>query len=171
MSTSTNLQEIFKDIPNYEGIYQVSNLGRVKSMDRTIIRSDGKIYKYKNPFSIQQIPRNGCTSYLSFSFISFLFYSCICYIIIKKIKNEENKSIYDLQVSFLVNEYMDVPKDTFIEKLDSKFNILNSQGIHEFSRVLKGYCGGDCNNGCGGYTFVTTDNQVLDLIVEEENGW
>ena len=66
--------------------------------------------------------------------------------------------------------YMDVPKDTFIEKLDSKFNILNSQGIHEFSRVLKGYCGGDCNNGCGGYTFVTTDNQVLDLIVEEEHG-
>ena len=66
--------------------------------------------------------------------------------------------------------YMDVPKETFIEKLDSKFNILNSQGIHEFSRVLKGYCGGDCNNGCGGYTFVTTDNQVLDLIVEEEHG-
>ena len=65
--------------------------------------------------------------------------------------------------------YMDVLKETFIEKLDSKFNILNSQGIHEFSRVLKGYCGGDCNNGCGGYTFVTTDNQVLDLIFEEEN--
>ena len=26
--------EIFKDIPNYEGYYQVSNLGRVKSMKR-----------------------------------------------------------------------------------------------------------------------------------------
>jgi hypothetical protein len=26
------MKEIFKDIPNYEGIYQVSNLGRVKSL-------------------------------------------------------------------------------------------------------------------------------------------
>jgi len=28
------MKEIFKDIPNYEGQYQVSNLGRVKSMAR-----------------------------------------------------------------------------------------------------------------------------------------
>lgn len=27
-------EEIWKDIPNYEGCYQVSNLGRVKSLDR-----------------------------------------------------------------------------------------------------------------------------------------
>lgn len=26
--------EVFKDIPNYEGIYQISNLGRVKSLER-----------------------------------------------------------------------------------------------------------------------------------------
>lgn len=34
-------KEIFKDIPNYEGLYQVSNLGRVKSLERTIIRKNG----------------------------------------------------------------------------------------------------------------------------------
>lgn len=28
--------EIWKDIPNYEGLYQVSNLGNVKSLDRVI---------------------------------------------------------------------------------------------------------------------------------------
>ena len=28
--------EIFKDIPDYEGLYQVSNLGRVKSLERII---------------------------------------------------------------------------------------------------------------------------------------
>ena len=32
-------QEIWKDIEGYEGYYQVSNLGRVKSVDRTILRS------------------------------------------------------------------------------------------------------------------------------------
>lgn len=29
--------EIWRDIPEYEGLYQVSNLGRVKSVDRTVI--------------------------------------------------------------------------------------------------------------------------------------
>ena len=32
-------KELFKDIPSYEGIYQVSNLGRVKSLERTIKRT------------------------------------------------------------------------------------------------------------------------------------
>ena len=36
------MEEIFKDIPNYEGRYQVSNLGRVKSLDRMITESNGK---------------------------------------------------------------------------------------------------------------------------------
>lgn len=30
------VQEIFKDIPGYEGSYQVSNLGRVKSLSRVV---------------------------------------------------------------------------------------------------------------------------------------
>ena len=31
------MQEIWKDVPNFEGIYQVSNLGNVKSLSRCII--------------------------------------------------------------------------------------------------------------------------------------
>lgn len=33
--------EIWKDITGYEGLYQVSNMGRVRSTNRTIILSDG----------------------------------------------------------------------------------------------------------------------------------
>ena len=29
--------EVWKDIPNYEGLYQVSNMGRVKSLDRYVV--------------------------------------------------------------------------------------------------------------------------------------
>ncbi len=29
-------KEIWKDIPNYEGLYQVSSVGRVKSVSRTV---------------------------------------------------------------------------------------------------------------------------------------
>ena len=39
--------EIWKDIPNYEGLYQVSNLGRVKSLDRKVLRKDGRINNIK----------------------------------------------------------------------------------------------------------------------------
>jgi hypothetical protein len=30
------LEEVWKDIKNFEGLYQVSNLGRVRSLDRTV---------------------------------------------------------------------------------------------------------------------------------------
>lgn len=32
------MQEIWKDVPDYEGIYQVSNLGNVKSLSRVVLR-------------------------------------------------------------------------------------------------------------------------------------
>ena len=40
--------EVWKDVPNYEGLYQVSNLGRVKSLDRIFIRKDGAAIKKKS---------------------------------------------------------------------------------------------------------------------------
>jgi len=39
-----NYEEIWKDIPNYEGLYQVSNLGRIKSLKRKV-RSKGGSFK------------------------------------------------------------------------------------------------------------------------------
>lgn len=36
-------QEIWKDVVGYEGLYQVSNLGRVKSLKRTCIGKNGVI--------------------------------------------------------------------------------------------------------------------------------
>lgn len=50
------MEEIWKDIKNYEGLYQVSNLGRVKSLDRYRICSKnqsvcilkGQIRKLRN---------------------------------------------------------------------------------------------------------------------------
>jgi len=35
------MKEIWKDIKGYKGFYQVSNLGRIKSMNRTVIRKSG----------------------------------------------------------------------------------------------------------------------------------
>ena len=44
--TSTQFEE-WRDIPGYEGMYQVSNLGQVRSIGRTVTRSDGQVHRYK----------------------------------------------------------------------------------------------------------------------------
>lgn len=38
-------EEIWKDVPNYEGLYQVSNLGNVKSLQRYVICNGGNRFK------------------------------------------------------------------------------------------------------------------------------
>lgn len=40
-------EEIWKDIPGYEGLYQVSTLGRVKSLGRKIVRNNGRVFTIK----------------------------------------------------------------------------------------------------------------------------
>lgn len=47
--------EIWKDIKGYEGLYQVSNLGNVKSLQRTIIRDNGIILPIKEKILKQKI--------------------------------------------------------------------------------------------------------------------
>jgi len=39
--------EEWRDIPNYEGYYQASDFGRVRSLDRTVVFSDGRERFYK----------------------------------------------------------------------------------------------------------------------------
>lgn len=39
--------EIWKDVPNYEGYYQASNIGRVRSLDRKVVDSRGVKRLYK----------------------------------------------------------------------------------------------------------------------------
>ena len=41
------MSEIWKDVPNFEGSYQVSNMGRVRSVDRVVTFKDGSMRKLK----------------------------------------------------------------------------------------------------------------------------
>ena len=58
------MKEMWKDIPNYEGIYQVSNLGNVKSLDKyvncgiknnKIVKKKGKVLKKHNKNNYLQV--------------------------------------------------------------------------------------------------------------------
>ena len=52
--------EIWKEVKGYEG-YEVSSLGRVKSLARTVVYKDGRVYKYKSKVLK---PRTGTNGYL-----------------------------------------------------------------------------------------------------------
>lgn len=59
------MEEIWKDVPEYEGYYQVSNLGEVKSIKRTVKYKDGRIFKY--PSKILK-PKKDTRGYLQVGF-------------------------------------------------------------------------------------------------------
>ena len=41
------MKEVWKDVVGWEGIYQVSNMGRVKSLPRVFMKKDGKLQPVK----------------------------------------------------------------------------------------------------------------------------
>jgi len=52
------MREIFKDIPNYEGLYRVSNMGQVKSLNRKA-NNGHNIRTVKEKILKQQLNKNG----------------------------------------------------------------------------------------------------------------
>lgn len=86
--------------------------------------------------------------------------------IIKAIK-EMNINLLDVVLDNNI-AYMDVSKDLFLEKLKNKFDNLKNKGINEFVSVSKGTCE-KCYKGCGGVTFLTKNNDFLDLLFIEKN--
>jgi len=53
------MKEEWKDIPKYEGLYQVSNLGRVRSIDRVVRTKSGKSKNLKGIILSPQYYKNG----------------------------------------------------------------------------------------------------------------
>lgn len=52
------MKEIWKDVVNYEGLYEVSNLGSIKSKGRTVSDINGRVLKYPEKI-LKQSNSNG----------------------------------------------------------------------------------------------------------------
>lgn len=55
----TGIVEVWKDIDGYEGIYQVSSFGEVRSVDRICIRSDGYRLNFKSKVLKKELKIDG----------------------------------------------------------------------------------------------------------------
>lgn len=55
----TNTNEEWRQVLGFEGLYEVSNMGRVRSMNRTITRSDGQLKKLKEKILKQTTGSHG----------------------------------------------------------------------------------------------------------------
>lgn len=53
------MEEVWKDIEGFEGLYQVSNMGRVKSLDRYVTFIDGRIRHYDEKILKGRLKDNG----------------------------------------------------------------------------------------------------------------
>jgi hypothetical protein len=51
--------EVWADIEGFEGYYQVSNLGNIRSLDRTIIQSNGQVRHFNGRVLKQKLDRYG----------------------------------------------------------------------------------------------------------------
>lgn len=57
------MNEIWKDIKGYEGIYQISNFGNVKSLDRYVFAGNGANHKYQH-IKERKLKLNGGEKYI-----------------------------------------------------------------------------------------------------------
>jgi len=125
-------KEIWKDIPEYEGYYQVSNLGRVKSLDRFIDKKNNRCF-FKGKILKININKNG-----------------YCFIVLYKNKKSKNLRIHQLvSMAFLnhkpcgmklvVDHINDIKTDNRLENLQivtTRYNAFKTQS--NYSSKYKG---------------------------------
>lgn len=128
-------KEIFKDIPGYEGMYQVSNLGNVKSLSRKVFRKCNSFVITKEKNLKISVDTNG-----------------YCRVVLSKNNNLKTYKIHQLvAMSFLnhtpcgfklvIDHINDIKTDNRLENLQivtSRFNCKKNQT--NYSSQYKGVC-------------------------------
>lgn len=97
--------EIWKDIPNYEGYYQVSNYGRVKSLERWISHS-----RRKKDFVRERILKQHINRY--------------CFVVLSKDNFQINKTVHRLVAEVFIPNPLNLPEvnhnNDFGDKTDNR---------------------------------------------------
>ncbi len=111
------MEEIFKDVPGYEGIYQVSDLGNIKSLSREIINGKST-YISKNKILKSGFDKDG-----------------YCLVVLYKDKKRKTKRIHQLvAMAFLGHKPNGV--ENIVDHIDNKKNNNNLNNLQIISNRL-----------------------------------
>lgn len=134
--------ESWKDIVGFEGLYQVSNLGQIKSVQRVIVRSDGrsksikerilKPQKYSNKYLFVGLwKENICSQHMVHRLVAIHF-----------IPNPENKPE--------VNHRLGIKEDNRASELE--WMTCSENGLHAYEIGLKKPAGTGKTNELNGHS-------------------
>nr|DAQ31525.1 MAG TPA: homing endonuclease [Caudoviricetes sp.] len=132
------MQEIWKDIEGYEGLYQVSNFGRVKSLDRYVLRNENTLF-VKGIVLSQLNNRGYLTVRLcnSGKYKNYLVHKLVANAFIH---NDNNYSEINHIDENKHNNYVDN-----LEWCDRKYNVNYGSRADKFSNSMKGKLAGKNN--------------------------
>lgn len=131
--------EEWKDIVGYENLYQVSNLGNVRSLDRTIIRSHGEKLTVHGKILKPMISRG------------------YCYVRLNNCGNWKDKQIHRLVAQAFIPNPDNLPEinhkdeikiNNYVENLEwctREYNVNYGNRSEKFSKSMKGKLVGDKN--------------------------
>lgn len=135
----TNHQEIWKDIKGYEGKYQVSSFGRVKSVTRTItkINKYGKLCDFRWPEKIlsQSVWGNG--GYFSIAFGG------------SKSINRSSHLVHRLVAQAFIENPLNLPEVNHIDADRKNNNVANLEWCDRAGNTLHAYNLGNKHRGSG----------------------
>ena len=132
--------EVWKDIPNYEGLYQVSNYGRIKSLNYNKTKKERILIPYSNKkgYKIIVLSKNGKMKHIQIHKIVLnTFKPLLKQKEIKKMPNELNIDITKIQINH-IDKNTSNNKLNNLEYCTNAYNINYSQSIKIVQYDLKG---------------------------------
>ena len=151
------MEEVWKDVVGYEGLYQVSNLGRVKSLSRLVDKG-----KYGTIYTKERILKNQKVN------VNYLF------VILSKDGKHKNMTVHRLMAkAFLPNpdNLSDVNhKD---ENPSNNFIYVNKDGSVDYEKSNLEWCTHkyNCNYGTSKFRIIKTrrkNNDVSEMVKKQK---
>lgn len=151
------MEEVWKDVVGYEGLYQVSNLGRVKSLSRLVDKG-----KYGTIYTKERILKNQKVN------VNYLF------VILSKDGKHKNMTVHRLMAkAFLPNpdNLSDVNhKD---ENPSNNFIYINKDGSVDYEKSNLEWCTHkyNCNYGTSKFRIIKTrrkNNDVSEMVKKQK---
>lgn len=124
--------EVWKDIKGYQGYYQVSNFGRVKSLDRIVTYSDKKVHSLKGKILKPMITKHGYET-----------------VDLRKNQKRKTSKIHRLvAIAFLKNK-KNKPQVNHIDGVKTNNNLSNLEWVNNSENIRHAYKKGLINTAKG----------------------